>query len=64
VLPAIRPYMALRIFGGVLMYVSFWLFLINMLGTYLVQQPRGRPETPVQPAQATGTVGEEAPVHP
>jgi cbb3-type cytochrome c oxidase subunit I len=64
VLPAIRPWMALRIFGGVLMYVSFWLFLINMLGTYLVQQPRGRPETPVQPAQATGTVGEEAPVHP
>ena len=64
VLPGIRAYMALRIFGGALMVVSFWLFLINMFGTYIVQRPVGRPATPITPPQATGTVGEQAPVHP
>ena len=63
VLPAIRPWMALRIFGGVLMYVSFWLFLINVLGTYIAQQPKGYPE-PVKPPEPIGRMGGEVPVRP
>ena len=53
VLPAIRPYMALRIFGGALMYVSFWLFLMERARhVHRAATRPERPETPVRPPRA------------
>lgn len=57
VLPGVRPYMALRAIGGVLVVTSFILFTYNILATIIVRRPVIRPagvklEAPPVPAQA------------
>jgi cbb3-type cytochrome c oxidase subunit I len=64
VLPGIRPYMSLRILGGALMWISFVVFMVNMLATAIVRPTRLVPATPIKPPVAAGTTGEEAPVTP
>ncbi len=47
VLPGLRPYMALRATGGVLLVISFILFTYNMLATAIRQDQEVVPEIPV-----------------
>jgi cbb3-type cytochrome oxidase subunit 1 len=48
VLPTLRPYMALRAAGGVLLWTSFLMFTYNIWATMTVSQPVVEPEIPVE----------------
>jgi cbb3-type cytochrome c oxidase subunit I len=48
VLPGLRPYMALRAAGGVLVVASFALFTYNMLATVAQRKTSSQPAVPVQ----------------
>lgn len=48
VLPALRPYMALRAAGGSMLWLSFWVFAFNIFATVIVRKPVHVPETGVQ----------------
>lgn len=45
VLPGLRPYMALRAVGGVLVFISFALFTYNVLATVILRRPAERPSS-------------------
>ena len=44
VLPGLRPYMALRIMGGVLLVTSFVMFAYNVIATIIVRRPFELPD--------------------
>jgi cbb3-type cytochrome c oxidase subunit I len=46
VIPALKPYMALRAVGGVLLVVSFVTFSVNILATVVRRIPESRPPRP------------------
>ena len=46
-LPGLRPYMVLRLIGGVPLWTSFILFAFNVFATVLVRKPVTVPEGPV-----------------
>ena len=47
------------------MYISFWLFLWNVLGTYIVQRPAVATRDADQAARSpSAPIGEKRPVHP
>jgi cbb3-type cytochrome c oxidase subunit I len=48
VLPGLRPYMALRAVGGILVVTSFVLFTFNAFATVLQRQAVAQPSTPLQ----------------
>jgi cytochrome c oxidase cbb3-type subunit 1 len=48
VLPTLRPYMALRAAGGVLLWTSFLMFTYNIWATMLVRRPVVEPQVPVE----------------
>jgi cbb3-type cytochrome oxidase subunit 1 len=62
VLPGLRPYMALRAAGGVLVVLGFVVFSYNILATSIVRRPASEPTTvaelekpvAVSPAPAVG----------
>lgn len=53
VLPGLRPYMALRAIGGVLLVSSFILFAFNVFATVLKRKPLPQPDLAMQPAVLT-----------
>jgi cbb3-type cytochrome c oxidase subunit I len=52
VLPGLRPYMALRAIGGMLLVISFVLFTYNVFATLVSRKPVAQPMQNVQPATA------------
>ena len=48
VLPTLRPYMALRAAGGILLWTSFIMFAYNIWATMAVRRPVVEPEIPVE----------------
>jgi cytochrome c oxidase cbb3-type subunit I len=50
VLPALRPWGALRIMGGVLLVTSFMMFVWNVFATMIVRRPFELPEIKVKTA--------------
>lgn len=50
VLPGLRPYMALRAIGGMLLVVSFILFTYNVVATLVKRKPLVQPQPILQPA--------------
>ena len=48
VLPGLRPYMALRAVGGVLVVISFILFTYNILATIIKRKPESVPDLELQ----------------
>jgi cbb3-type cytochrome c oxidase subunit I len=48
VLPGLRPYMALRAIGGVLLVVSFILFAYNIIATIVKRKPISEPQLELQ----------------
>ena len=48
VLPGLRPYMALRAVGGVLLVVSFILFAYNIIATIVKRKPISEPQLELQ----------------
>ena len=48
VLPGLRPYMALRAVGGVLVVISFILFTYNILATIIKRKPESAPDLELQ----------------
>jgi cbb3-type cytochrome oxidase subunit 1 len=50
VLPGLRPYMALRATGGILVVTSFVMFLYNTYATIAVRRPRVKPEMLLTPS--------------
>jgi cbb3-type cytochrome c oxidase subunit I len=48
VLPGLRPYMALRAAGGVLLVLSFIIFAYNMLATAVARKEKAEPVIPVE----------------
>jgi cbb3-type cytochrome c oxidase subunit I len=61
VLPALRPFMALRIMGGALLVTSFGMFAWNMVATIVARRPLDLPET-VSPMTPMAMKPEMAPV--
>ena len=53
VLPALRPWGALRIMGGTLLVTSFMLFCWNVFATIIVRRPFVLPELKLRPASAS-----------
>ena len=51
VLPGLRPYMALRATGGVLVVISFFLFSYNLFATLLNKKTENRPEKNYLPSK-------------
>jgi cbb3-type cytochrome oxidase subunit 1 len=47
VLPGLRPFMSMRVSGGLLVVVSFILFAINMLVTVAQRKPLEQPDVAV-----------------
>ena len=63
VLPGLRPYMALRAIGGILVVLSIIMFTYNVLATIMVRRPVTRPpgrETIKEPIPATPAMGGDA----
>jgi cytochrome c oxidase cbb3-type subunit 1/cytochrome c oxidase cbb3-type subunit I/II len=60
VLPGLRPYMALRTMGGVLLWSSFILFTFNVFATVFVRRPILRPTPPLE--DVSPLPGEPAPI--
>lgn len=58
VLPGLRPYMALRAVGGVLVVTSFAIFTFNILATVLRRQPVSRPDFREVPPGELAPVGD------
>ncbi len=58
VLSALRPFLALRIVGGVLLWISFVMFVVNIWATMAVRKPAIEPVVPVlePPQSARGSV--------
>lgn len=52
VLPGLRPFMALRAVGGILLFLNFLLFAYNVVATLAQQKPFTVPRGAVQPAAA------------
>lgn len=48
VLPGLRPYMALRAVGGVLIVISFILFTYNIIATIIKKKPILAPDSELQ----------------
>jgi cbb3-type cytochrome c oxidase subunit I len=57
VLPGLRPYMALRAAGGILVVTSFVLFTYNIFATVMRRQAEVRPTAPVQSPASLATAG-------
>ncbi len=55
VLPTLRPYMALRAAGGVVLFSSFWVFAYNIFATVIVRKPVHIPDIPVEMPLRGGT---------
>jgi cbb3-type cytochrome c oxidase subunit I len=53
-LPGIRPYLALRAAGGVVLWVGFIFFVVNILATIIVHRPELVPPTVRAPQPQTG----------
>ncbi len=51
VLPTLRPFMALRAAGGVLLVTSFYIFTINVFGTLIARRKPVMPQVPVKPVR-------------
>lgn len=57
VLPGLRPFMALRAMGGVLVVTSFVLFTYNVFATAVLRQPLARPKSALKTTAAPVQVG-------
>jgi cbb3-type cytochrome c oxidase subunit I len=57
VLPGLRPYMALRAAGGILVVTSFVLFTYNVFATVMRRQVEVRPTAPVQSPASLAAAG-------
>jgi cbb3-type cytochrome c oxidase subunit I len=57
VLPGLRPYMALRAAGGILVVTSFVLFTYNAFATVMRRQAEVRPTAPVQSPASLAAAG-------
>jgi cbb3-type cytochrome c oxidase subunit I len=57
VLPGLRPYMALRAAGGILVVTSFVLFTYNIFATVMRRQAEVRPSAPVQSPASLAAAG-------
>jgi cbb3-type cytochrome c oxidase subunit I len=57
VLPGLRPYMALRAAGGILVVTSFVLFTYNVFATVMRRQAEVRPTAPVQSPASLAAAG-------
>jgi cbb3-type cytochrome c oxidase subunit I len=57
VLPGLRPYMALRAAGGILVVISFAAFTFNILATVLQRRPVVRPASTLPASASPATVG-------
>ena len=57
VLPGLRPYMALRAAGGILVVISFVAFTFNILATVLQRRPVVRPASTLPASASPATVG-------
>jgi cbb3-type cytochrome c oxidase subunit I len=55
VLPALRPWAALRIMGGILIVISFMMFVWNVFATMIVKRPFELPDMSVKTAIIPGS---------
>ena len=55
VLPGLRPYMAMRATGGILLVISFILFAYNLIATVVVRRPLAEPITNVSTSSYPAT---------
>jgi cbb3-type cytochrome oxidase subunit 1 len=60
VLPGLRPYMALRASGGVLVVISFILFTYNVFATVIKRLPESQPGLRSVPATSSSQAQEVA----
>ncbi len=62
VLPAIRPYLALRAVGGAVLWVGFIMFVVNFFATIIARRPEVlAPATQRAPQPQTGMTTSQAP---
>ena len=53
-LPGIRPYLALRASGGIVLWAGFILFVVNVFATVIVRRPAVEPPAVRAPQPQTG----------